>query len=80
MKIRSVGAELFRADRRTDKQTDRQTDRQTEGRDGTNSFFTNFPALLKILRSAHTLYLCVLCGSENKQRLFPYTALTDWLL
>ena len=21
------------------------------------------------------LYLCVLCGSENKQRLFPYTAL-----
>jgi hypothetical protein len=31
-----------------------------------------------ILRSAHTVYLCVLCGSENKQRLFPYTALTDW--
>jgi hypothetical protein len=30
----------------------------------------------QILRSAHTLYLCVLCGSENKQRLFPYTALT----
>ena len=29
-----------------------------------------------ILRSAHTVYLCVLCGSENKQRLFPYTALT----
>jgi hypothetical protein len=26
------------------------------------------------------LYLCVLCGSENKQRLFPYTALTDWTL
>ena len=24
------------------------------------------------------LYLCVLCGNENKQRLFPYTALTDW--
>ena len=23
------------------------------------------------------LYLCVLCGSQNKQRLFPYTALTD---
>jgi len=21
-----------------------------------------------------------LCGSENKQRLFPYTALTDWFL
>jgi hypothetical protein len=30
-----------------------------------------------ILRSAHTVYLCVLCGSENKQRLFRYTALTD---
>jgi len=26
------------------------------------------------------LYLCVLCGSENKQRLFPYTALTDWFV
>ena len=25
----------------------------------------------------HTACLCVLCGSENKQRLFPYTALTD---
>jgi hypothetical protein len=33
-----------------------------------------------ILRSARTVYLCVLCGSENKQRLFPYTALTDWFL
>jgi len=26
----------------------------------------------------HTVYLCVLCGSENKQRLFHCTALTDW--
>jgi len=33
-----------------------------------------------ILRSAHTVYLCVLCGSENKQRLFHFTALTDWLV
>ena len=32
------------------------------------------------LPSAHTLYICVLCGSQNKQRLFPYTALTDWFL
>jgi hypothetical protein len=24
--------------------------------------------------------LCVLCGTQNKQRLFPYTALTDWFL
>jgi hypothetical protein len=31
-----------------------------------------------ILCSAHTLYLCVLYGSQNKQRLFPYTAVTDW--
>jgi len=34
----------------------------------------------KGLRSAHTVYLCVLCGSENKQRLFHYTALTNWFL
>ena len=33
-----------------------------------------------ILRSAHTLYLCVLCGSQNIQPLFPYTTLTDWFL
>ena len=33
-----------------------------------------------ILRSAHTMYLCVLCGSENKQRLFHCTALTGWFL
>ena len=26
------------------------------------------------------MYLCVLCGSENKQRLFPYTALIGWNL
>jgi hypothetical protein len=26
------------------------------------------------------MYLCVLCGSENKQRLFPYTTLTDWFV
>jgi len=35
---------------------------------------------LYILRSAHTVYLCVLCRSENKQRLFHCTALTDWLV
>ena len=33
-----------------------------------------------ILCSAHALYLCVLCGSQNKQRLFPYTALTGRFL
>jgi len=37
-------------------------------------------SLYIILCSAHTVYLCVLCGSQNKQRLFPYTILTDWLL
>ena len=37
-------------------------------------------SLYIILRSAHTVYLCVLCGSQNKQPLFPYTALTDWFL
>ena len=26
------------------------------------------------------LYLCVVCGSQNKQRLFPYTTLTDWFV
>ena len=26
------------------------------------------------------MYLCVLCGSQNKQRLFPYTTLTDWFV
>ena len=35
-------------------------------------------------RKSHVLptqmYLCVLCGSQNKQRLFPYTALTDWFV
>ena len=25
-----------------------------------------------------TLRLCVLYGSQNRQRLLPYTALTDW--
>ena len=35
-------------------------------------------SLYIILRSAHTVYLCVLCGYHNKQPLFPYTTLTDW--
>jgi hypothetical protein len=26
------------------------------------------------------LCLCVLCGSQNKQPLFPYTTLNDWFL
>jgi hypothetical protein len=34
----------------------------------------------KILLYAQTMYLCVLCGLQNKQRLFPYAALTGWFL
>ena len=26
------------------------------------------------------MYLCVLCGSENKQQLFPCITLTDWFV
>ena len=37
-------------------------------------------SLYIILRSAHTVHLCVLCESQNKQRLFPYTTLTDWFV
>ena len=33
---------------------------------------------ITILRSVHTVYLCVLYGTQKKERLFPYTALTDW--
>jgi hypothetical protein len=33
-----------------------------------------------ILRSAHTLCLCVLCGSQNKQPLYTYTTLSDWFV
>ena len=32
------------------------------------------------LYALHTLYLCVLYLSENKQRLVPLTAFTDWFL
>jgi hypothetical protein len=41
----------------------------------------NVPAVQHptILRSAHTVSLCVLGGSQNKQRLFLYTAFTDWV-
>jgi hypothetical protein len=31
----------------------------------------------KILRPAHAVYLCLLYGTENKQRLFSYAALTE---
>jgi len=44
-------------------------------------YFTSQPFLtLQILHSAHTVYLCVLNGSQNKQPLFPHTALTEWFV
>jgi hypothetical protein len=43
-------------------------------------FITETECVYCAVRSAHTVYLCVLCGSENKQRLFHYIALTDWFL
>ena len=49
------------------------TDRRIDRRHKANCRFSRLP-------SAHTVYLCVLCGSQNKQRLFPYTAATDWFL
>jgi hypothetical protein len=36
--------------------------------------------LSNIVRSAQTMYLCVLYGSQNKQRLFHSAALTNWFL
>ena len=48
-----------------------------------NSFITLFNISFNITQFyvlPTQLYLCVLCGSENKQLLFPYTALTEWVL
>jgi hypothetical protein len=28
----------------------------------------------------YTVYLYILCGSQNKQQLFPYRELTGWFL
>jgi hypothetical protein len=33
-----------------------------------------------VFTARYELYLCVLCGSQNKQRLFPFTELTDSFL
>jgi len=49
-------------------------------RESQHSIFGMQRTRLKILQSAPTLYLCVSYGSQNKQRLLPYTALTDWIL
>jgi len=51
-------------------------DGQTDGQ----SFFAILQTRPKILRSAHAVCLCFLYGSQNKQRLFPYTTLADWFV
>ena len=71
MKIRPVRAELFHADRQTDGRTDITK---------VIVPFRSFANAPKILRSARTVFLRILCGSEHKQRLFPSTTLTDWFL
>jgi len=43
-------------------------------------FITETECVYCAVRSAHTVCSCVLCGSENKQRLFHCTALTGWFL
>ena len=43
-------------------------------------FYVYRPVWLRMWNFITQLYLCVLCGSENKRRLFPYTALTDWFV
>jgi len=41
--------------------------------------YTTCSCIDKSTLGPHSVCMC-LCGSENKQRLFPYTALTDWFL
>jgi hypothetical protein len=44
---------------------------------------TLFKVLLfssEVLNSAHTAHVSAFCGSQNKERLFAYTTLTDWFL
>jgi len=61
-----------RIDGRMDGRTERHKTHMTVPIDA----LRNFANASKILRSVHTDYLCVLRGSQYKQRLFPYTALT----
>jgi len=60
--MRPVGADLFHTDGRTDM---------------TKLLFAfrNFANAPQIERSVHTVYLCLLYGSENKQSLFSCTPL-----
>jgi len=44
-----------------------------------SGYFTYQVKLSQIAHGAH-IALCVVCGSENKQQLVPYTSLSDWFL
>jgi hypothetical protein len=70
MQICSAGAEPLRAEEQAHGQAEEWTD-------GYDMAFRNFANTSKIRRQTQTVYLCILCVSE---RLFPYTALTDWFL
>jgi hypothetical protein len=63
MKFHLVGAEMFHVGEETDGQTKVIVD------------FAVFPTRLNILFSAHRVY--ILYSPQNKQRLFPYTALSQ---
>jgi hypothetical protein len=64
MKILTVGTELFCEGGRMDRRAD----------------MTKLMVAFGQFCECVYVYLCVLCGSQNKQQLFPYTALTDWFL
>jgi hypothetical protein len=42
-------------------------------------FITETECVYCTVRSALTVYLCILCGSQNKQRLFPYMVLNEFI-
>ena len=65
-----MGAQLLHGARRTD-----TTKLMVASRN-----LANAPCAQQTLRSAHTVYLRVLCVSQNQQRLSHRTALTDWFL
>jgi len=54
-----------------------RTDRHDEANIRLSQFYK---MRLKFLRSAPHSCIFVLCESQNKQRLFPYTALTGWFV
>ena len=71
MKIRPVGAELFHADGRTDGRTD--------GHDDANSLSPQLcERYLKIVHSAHTVFMCFVCISEQTATCATY--IINWLV